>query len=148
MGLLKTCPNCNEMVGTNASTCFKCNYDFTLRRVRTEVDEKNKEEKQKQEKERKEQIAKQREDVIKKNPLYEYQTVKICDLSTGEPNIKEINETLEKFAEENWRLHTAMSNEIGKTMNSSGYGGMSSGTNATICATVLIFERCIKPSEY
>ena len=34
--------------------------------------------------------------------------------------------------------------EIGKISKSTGYAGISESTNATICETHLIFERCIK----
>ncbi len=51
---MKTCPNCNELLGNDVNTCFKCKYDFELGRVVTKEEKKQRadEEKKKREEEK------------------------------------------------------------------------------------------------
>lgn len=155
---MKTCPNCGEILGTHADTCFKCRYDFKLGKVltsaqhhnRQELIEKEREERESKRKEyeknireREEQAKKEKLDFVQKLPLYEYATEIIMDNRSGGINQSSLNYTLEKYAKEGWRLHTALTNEAGKNTSSIGYGGVSVGTNATIDQTILIFERMI-----
>ncbi len=49
---MKTCPNCNELLGNDVNTCFKCKYDFELGRVVTK-EEKNSVQMKKKRKEKK-----------------------------------------------------------------------------------------------
>lgn len=56
---MKTCPNCNELLGNDVRRCFKCRYDFTLGHVVSKVDaneEKNKREQRLLEKHKQEQV--------------------------------------------------------------------------------------------
>lgn len=43
---MKKCPNCEELLGDNAEKCFKCRYDFNLKRVITQDELKQKREKE------------------------------------------------------------------------------------------------------
>ncbi len=173
---MKTCPNCGEILGTHADTCFKCKYDFEAGKVLTaeeklqreqvveelrlqrEKEERELEEKREQEKkeleeklreyerkrkEREEQARKEKLEFIQKLPLYEYATEVISDTRSGGMNVSLLNETLQKYAKDGWRLHTALSNELGKNSTTIGLGGISAGVNATMDQTVLIFERLI-----
>lgn len=76
--------------------------------------------------------------------LYEYEMVKIANLSNGESDMSSINRELAIHAANGWRLHTIYSNELGKNASSVGADGLSSGTNSTICEDILIFEKRIK----
>lgn len=56
---MKTCPNCNELLGNDVRRCFKCRYDFTLGHVVSKVDaneEKKKREQRLLEKHKQEQV--------------------------------------------------------------------------------------------
>ena len=155
---MKTCPNCGEWLGNNADSCFKCRYDFKTGKVISIEEERKQQgileeqirlkEQQRQEieakrKEREETVKKEKIEFIQKLPLYEYATEVITDDRSGGINRSLLNETLARYAKECWRLHTALSNELGKNSSSVGYGGISYGTNATIDQTILIFERMI-----
>ena len=163
---MKTCPNCGEILGTHVDSCFKCRYDFNIGKVMTmeelkkirsasiedqkriieqvKLEEETKrKEYEKNIREREEQAEKEKLDFVQKLPLYEYATEIIMDNRSGGINQSSLNYTLEKYAKEGWRLHTALTNEAGKNTSSSGYGGVSVGTNATIDQTILIFERMI-----
>lgn len=154
----KNCPKCNELLGENANFCFGCKYDYNLKRIRTIEDEKHiNDEKQKvldekkanidYEKKLQNQIEIDKNKTIQRNARYEYMTKYIRDTDSGYPDNIQIDKTLSTYASEGWRLHTALSNEIGKNTSSAGFGGLSSGTNVTINTTILIFERCIKKDE-
>lgn len=43
---MKECPNCGELLGDNAEKCFKCRYDFILKRIITQDELKQKREKE------------------------------------------------------------------------------------------------------
>lgn len=77
------------------------------------------------------------------NDLYEYDIEIIANKSDGTVDSQSIRTAIAEHAKLGWRLHTMYSNEVGK--NSSSY--MGSGTNATICQDVLIFERRIGKQE-
>lgn len=138
---MKTCPNCNEIIGDSAQTCFKCNYNFKYKKVLTKEEEK-----QLEKKEEKQKIIRQEEADIQilRNPYFEYQVVIINNLVTGEMNQTQLQETLNTYAENGWKLHSVFNNELGKTSSSIAIGFLGSTVNATIDQTVLIFERCIK----
>lgn len=162
---MKTCPNCGEILGTFADTCFKCKYDFEAGKVLTAEDKlerereleeqkileeqlkKEEEEKLKEflrlQHEKEEQAKKEKLEFVQKLPLYEYATEVISDTRSGGMNILALNSVLQKYAKEGWRLHTAISNELGKNSTTVGFGGISAGVNATMDQTVLIFERMI-----
>lgn len=173
---MKTCPNCGEILGTHADTCFKCKYDFEAGKVLTaeerlqreqaieeqrileekeeqeRIERKQREEQELEEKlreyerkrkEREEQAEKEKLEFVSKLPLYEYATEVISDNRSGGMNVTLLNEVLQRYAKNGWRLHTAISNELGKNSTTIGLGGISAGVNATMDQTVLIFERMI-----
>ena len=66
---------------------------------------------------------------------------------TTDKRIIDTNElmlNLNSLGIEGWHLVSAYSNEIGHTSSSSGFGGFSTGTNATIDQNILIFERFVR----
>lgn len=77
------------------------------------------------------------------NDLFEYDVVVIANKPDGTVDSYSIRSAITEHAKLGWRLHTMYSNEVGK--NSSSY--MGSGTNATICQDVLIFERRIETHQ-
>ena len=144
---MKNCPNCGEMIGSNADVCFFCKYDYKVGRVVSTVERREYEENRiAYENKRKvqEEIA-QREKyyLLQKLPRYEYATETIYDNADGSINVATINAILAKYAKDGWRLVSSLSNEIGKNSTSAGIGGFASGTNATIDQVVLIFERLV-----
>lgn len=169
---MKTCPNCNEIVGDNVDICFKCGYDFIHKRMptREEIEAKQNNEKQImelhriQEEKRKQQaidevrisnkvkyqieeelsLKNDESAIIALNDIYEYRVLKFSDDSSGIPNIAELEKALNDLSLHGWHLKSAHTNEIGKNSVAVGLGGASNGSNATIDVTVLIFERCIK----
>lgn len=62
---------------------------------------------------------------------------------TGTVKKEELQRMLSVYAMDGWRLHTALTNEAGKTV----LAAAGVGANATVDQTVLIFERCIKSRE-
>ena len=88
-----------------------------------------------------------RQYLLSLNDLFEYKAVSIIDNSTGSVNIEAVNTILTKYANDGWRLVGSYSGEIGRNSSSSGAYGMSTGTNATIDESILIFERRILTSE-
>lgn len=138
---MKTCPNCNEIIGDSAQVCFNCNYNFLYKRVLTKDEQKQLE----KDKENIKKIRQEEADIqILKNPLYEYQVVIVNNLETGEINQIQLQTALNTYAENGWKLHSVFNNELGKTSSSVAIGFLGSSVNATIDQTVLIFERCIK----
>lgn len=85
---MKQCPNCEEIVGDDVKECFNCHYNFIYKRVMNPnevMDMRNANERLQQEREEKQrEKERQKEAQLKKNALYEYKTVIINDLSTGE----------------------------------------------------------------
>lgn len=143
-----TCPNCGELLGNSVNECFKCHYNFSLRKVITSeqnMERRNKQiEEQKEREEKIKQIEEIKRNQLSKNPMFEYKTIVINDLSSGEIDEKTIQNTLTEWSEKGWRLHTVFSSEIGKNSTGVSIAGFGSITNATIDQTILIFERCIK----
>ena len=154
---MKTCPECGEILGDSVELCFKCYYNFQLKRKITKEEREEKQQKQaeierqKAESElQKAEIERQKENQkriqLSKNPCFEYQTVIVNNLETGEINQIQLQAALNTYAENGWRLHSVFNNELGKTSSSVAIGFLGSTVNATIDQTVLIFERCIKAS--
>jgi len=81
---------------------------------------------------------------IKINDLYEYDVVTITDKSTGAMDVVSLQNVLSERGKLGGRLVNSFTNEIGINRSSTSYAGYTSGTNATIDQTILIFERCIK----
>ena len=65
---------------------------------------------------------------------YEYKIETVSDSSVlGKIQVEEMENILRKYAQEGWRLHTALTNEMGKNAVV--------GVNATVNQTIFIFER-------
>lgn len=93
----------------------------------------------------KEDIEKYRLENVPKNPMYEYTTDIIYDKFSGSVNQQALDLSLQRHSLDNWRLHSIYVNEIGKNAAAFDVGGVGVGINATMDATVLVFERCIRP---
>lgn len=84
---------------------------------------------------------------LKKNGAegyYEYKVISLIDEDGGYIDIKQLTTNLNALGIEGWRLVSAYSNEIGHNSSSSGFGGYSTSTNATVDQNILIFERFVK----
>ncbi len=154
---MKTCPKCGELLGDSVRVCFNCDFDFVLKKVlnreqvtnyrieeekRIEQHQITIEQQQEQQREKQERQREARERQYKKNPLFEYKTVVVNDNTDGTINGSELQKMLDLYATNGWRLHSAFTNELGKSI---GPGGpLKSNLNATLDQTILIFERCIK----
>lgn len=137
---MKTCPKCKELVGDNVDSCFNCNYNFILKRVPSYEETIKFQEniaavKKKQEEERIE--------LIKSAPRYEYTTARIIDNADGSTNQMQLQSVLMEYANAGWKLHSVITNEIGKNVSSVSIGRFTGGTNATMDEVILIFERMI-----
>ena len=137
---MKTCPKCKELVGDNVDSCFNCNYNFILKRVPSyeetiEFQENIAAVKKKQEEERIE--------LIKSAPRYEYTTARIIDNADGSTYQMQLQSVLMEYANAGWKLHSVITNEIGKNVSSVSIGRFTGGTNATMDEVILIFERMI-----
>ena len=137
---MKTCPKCKELVGDNVDSCFNCNYNFILKRVPSyeetiEFQENIAAVKKKQEEERIE--------LIKSAPRYEYTTARIIDNADGSTNQMQLQSVLMEYANAGWKLHSVITNEIGKNVSSVSIGWFTGFTNATMDEVILIFERMI-----
>ena len=145
---MKTCPNCHELIGDTVSICFNCGWNFDnpaenekaaeKEKLRKEKEEARKKEIQRiQEEQRKQQLGQ----IADLNDVYEYLVLSVVDDNSGAANTDYISDLINNHAKDRWRLHSIFTNEIGKNSSSSGYGGMSSGTNATIDQTIIVLER-------
>lgn len=141
---MKNCINCGELIGDNATTCFACHYNYTLKRVVHNSEINNSDNLQKIKEKEQLELLKTKSKQIMNNPRYEYDMVIINDKNNGTINYYNIKETLMEYSGDGWRLHTIFTNEIGKESTSAGFGGFSSSTNATRNEIVMIFERCIR----
>ena len=145
---MKKCPNCGELIGDNVSECFNCHYNYIYKRIITQQERKierdKKNESIKKHLEDKISLEKDKEKQIKNNPIYEYDTVVVNDNNDGTTNKNEIQNVLNKYSQNGWKLHSITTNEVGKTLTGVSIGFIGGNINATICQTILIFERCIK----
>lgn len=137
---MKTCPKCKELVGDNVESCFNCNYNFILKRVPSyeetiELKENVAATKKKREEER--------EELIRSAPHYEYTVVRVLDNRNGSTNQEKLQSVLTEYAMEGWKLHSVITNEIGKNISAVSIGGITGGTNATVDEIILIFERMV-----
>lgn len=154
---MRACPNCGEIVGNNVDTCFNCGYDFRLHRMPSQREtyacseeerQRIKEEEEELFRKRRAQIDAQKQATLFKNAYYEYRTEYLFDDADGELRKSDLDEVLGRYAADGWRLHSIVVNELGKNASSVGVGGFSSGVNATMDVTILVFERCVKPAEF
>lgn len=145
---MKTCPNCEEILGDSVNVCFKCRYDFRYKRVITSEELTKQRERQIEQQNKLIEDAKLKEEQkkiqLEKNPLYEYDVVIINDLSNGQIDEEKMRRSLNKQADNGWRLHSVFTNEIGKSSVAMSIVGFGNEINSTIDQTILIFERCIK----
>lgn len=74
---------------------------------------------------------------------YEYRTEIISDTKYGSFDKREIDRVLSNYANDGWKLHSILTNELGKNTSSSSFGGISVGTNSTVDEILLVFERLI-----
>ena len=137
---MKTCPKCKELVGDNVESCFNCNYNFILKRVPSyeetiEFKENVAATKKKREEER--------EELIRSAPHYEYTVARVLDNRNGSTNQEKLQSVLTEYAMEGWKLHSVITNEIGKNISAVSIGGITGGTNATVDEIILIFERMV-----
>ena len=145
---MKKCPNCQELIGDAVSVCFNCGWNFDdpsendKAAERERLRRKQEEERRAQEEERKkEEQRKALGKIADLNDLYEYLVLSVMDDSSGSANTYHISNMINQYAMQRWRLHSIFTNEVGKNSSSSGYGGVSSGTNATIDQTIIVLER-------
>ena len=75
---------------------------------------------------------------------WEYKVLSLMDEQTGGINPSSIEGSLNELALDGWHLKCAFTNELGQNTSSSGFGGITTGTNATIDQNILILERYIK----
>ena len=137
---MKTCPKCKELVGDNVESCFTCNYNFILKRVPSyeetiELKENVAATKKKREEER--------EELIRSAPHYEYTVARVLDNRNDSTNQEKLQSVLTEYAREGWKLHSVITNEIGKNISAVSIGGITGGTNATVDEIILIFERMV-----
>lgn len=78
---------------------------------------------------------------------WEYKVLSLMDEQTGGINPSSIEGSLNELALDGWHLKCAFTNELGQNTSSSGFGGITTGTNATIDQNILILERYIKIQE-
>lgn len=70
-------------------------------------------------------------------------TARIIDNADGSTNQMQLQSVLMEYANAGWKLHSVITNEIGKNVSSVSIGGFTGGTNATMDEVILIFERMI-----
>lgn len=144
---MKTCPKCGELIGDDVKECFNCHYNYTYGRIINPAEiarERERAQQAIQQKIASREVREQRREAqLQKNPKYEYETVVINDLSSGEADSDTIQKTLSEYSEEGWRLHSIFTNEIGKSSATAIVSFLGMSINATIDQTILIFERCI-----
>ncbi len=75
---------------------------------------------------------------------WEYKAVSLYDNDSGFIDAASIENTINDLGRQGWRLRCAFANEMGRNSSSSGVGGISSGTNATIDQNIMIFERFVR----
>ncbi len=71
----------------------------------------------------------------------EYAVETVIDSFSGGTNKNELQNLLNKYSKDGWRLKNIYTNELGHNSSSISIGGSTAGTNATIDQIVLIFER-------
>lgn len=156
---MKECPICHELVGDTADNCFNCQYSFMLGKIpsQTEREDIIKYQAEKTENEQNfrmrleqlsQNIQKDKNNIILKNPFYEYQTVQLSDNKSGYLPKERLQSVLDKYSQEGWRLHTITTN-IASTSSlgiTDSYIGAAKSSTDEI--TTLVFERCIRPAQY
>ena len=75
---------------------------------------------------------------------YEYTTLSLVDDDGGGLTTTQVTQLLNDYALDGWRLVSAYANELGHNSTSSGFAGLSTGTNSTVDQHILILERFIR----
>lgn len=132
---MKYCKTCEISVDDGFFSCPKCHGSLVIdeRELQRQKDEQN-------------AIIREKKQRLKTQGYtgyYEYQTKSVLDLNNGNPDIVTIDTMLNTMGIEGWQLKMAMTNDLGVTGSTGGHGGFSVGTNATISASILIFERFV-----
>lgn len=81
--------------------------------------------------------------MIRSAPHYEYTVARVLDNRNGSTNQEKLQSVLTEYAMEGWKLHSVITNEIGKNISAVSIGGITGGTNATVDEIILIFERMV-----
>lgn len=144
---MKYCPSCGELIGDTVEECFKCHYNYIYGRVITAQKRGGSEKQVQDDLEQQKTLETKKQEQIERNPKFEYKVIDISDSHSGKIETTRLQNIINEYAFAGWKLHTIFTNEIGKNALSIGYGGVKSGTNATIDQVVMVFERCIKPLE-
>lgn len=87
-----------------------------------------------------EQIGLLKKELISQN-FMQYQVECVYDNRSGGTNFTELQNVLNTYSRNGWKLKQVFTNEVGKNSLSVSVGGYTSGTNATMDQVVLIFER-------
>lgn len=74
----------------------------------------------------------------KKQRLYEYTVLSVRDTNSGSTDITKLENTINEYASQGWRVHHMFTNELG--VNSTPIG-LSASVNSTIDEVVVVFER-------
>ena len=129
-GKWETCPVCKRGRNPQDRVCGNCGYIYTDFRALNQEDYAA--------------AAVKRHEQYLKNSFYEYKVEIVMDSAfTGTLKKDELQRLLSIYAMDGWKLHSAITNEAGKTV----LAAAGVGTNATVDQTILIFERCIKGQE-
>lgn len=145
---MKKCPNCGELLGDNADSCFNCFFNFNQGHVLNSEEIKTQREKNAKAiiatNAQREELAKLKEKQLSKNPMYEYKIEIITDNSDGTFSDSQVQTLLNQYSLQGWKLHSIVINEVGKSATSTMIGFLGLNVNATIDQTIIVFERCIK----
>lgn len=138
------CPNCGYRCSGRIDVCPDCHFDFRVWRVVRPEERSPALKRQREIENEKRRIAQEERDkAFAASARYEYRTVYLQDSYNGMLSQSTLENTLTKYANDGWRLHSIIVNEAGKNAVSlSGFG-----VNSTMDTTILIFERCIKQGE-
>ena len=141
---MKTCPNCGELVGDNVSKWFNCYWKLDdpsenerameLEKERRETEERVRIQKQEYEQERRKLAAEQQRHIEELNGIYEYKVLSVIDSADGSVDTFRVDQIINEYARQSWKLLSIFTNEIGRNRDYS-------GTNATIDETIIVMER-------
>lgn len=74
---MKVCPNCNELLGNDVTSCFNCRYDFELGRVVTKSEEKQRAD---EEKKKRNEIIREKKEKQENQHRLEQEISKLSEL--------------------------------------------------------------------
>lgn len=75
------------------------------------------------------------------NNIMDYKIDVVIDKYTGGTDFEALQKSLNWHSQRGWKVKSIFTNEIGKNSSSVTVGGYTSGTNATIDQTIIIYER-------